>query len=61
MVGCPVSSIITFVSTVCRYDIVTTAPVIPPTSSSSVGGGSSSYVAPIVVPQTNTGIIQSST
>ena len=59
--GCPVSSTITFVSTVCRYDIVTIAPIVPSSSSSSVGGGSSSYVAPIIVPQTNTDIIQSST
>lgn len=47
--GCPVSSAITFISSVCRYDITTTAPVVAPSSSSnSVGGWSSSYSVPIV-------------
>lgn len=48
-IGCPVSNSITFVSTVCRYDIVTVAPIVTSSSSSSVGGGSSSYTAPLPI------------
>lgn len=38
-IGCPVSNNITFVSTVCRYDIVTIAPVVINTPSGWWGGG----------------------
>lgn len=64
IIGCPASNNITFISNVCRYDIVTIAPIITTSNSSnSVGGGSPSYIPPLPTTTvlTNSWITQSGT
>lgn len=63
-IGCPVSNKITFISNVCRYDIVTVAPVIINTPSGWWGGGwgsssSSNTTSQTTTVTTNTGVTQS--
>ena len=66
-IGCPASNNITFISNVCRYDIVAVAPVIKNTPSGWWGGGgggwgslsSSSTASQTTTVTTNTGVTQS--